>query len=161
MTSFVLSATTQNAINLAVSSGPGLNNQNYITAYNAISADIQTNGNVNSGTANWFAQAGLINGTVDGVSRDALPSRAGNAGSGTGKPANPTADQGGTQGIDGESAYVARVSLADPSILTEQGRMSLEPGMAVTAEIKTGQRRLISYLLSPLLSYRQESMRER
>jgi len=35
------------------------------------------------------------------------------------------------------------------------------PGMAVTVEIKTGSRRVISYLLSPVLRYRQESLRER
>jgi len=33
--------------------------------------------------------------------------------------------------------------------------------MAVTAEIKTGQRRIIEFLLSPLLRYKQESLRER
>jgi hemolysin D len=33
--------------------------------------------------------------------------------------------------------------------------------MAVTVEIKTGQRRVIEYLLSPILRYRQESLRER
>ena len=37
----------------------------------------------------------------------------------------------------------------------------LAPGMAVTIEIKTGSRRIISYLLSPLLRYGQESLRER
>jgi hemolysin D len=31
----------------------------------------------------------------------------------------------------------------------------------VTVEIKTGQRRVIEYLLSPILRYRQESLRER
>jgi hemolysin D len=39
--------------------------------------------------------------------------------------------------------------------------LPLGPGMAVTVEIKTGTRRIISYLLSPLLKYRQESLRER
>jgi hemolysin D len=34
-------------------------------------------------------------------------------------------------------------------------------GMAVTVEIKTGLRRIIEYVLSPLLRYRQESLRER
>jgi hemolysin D len=34
-------------------------------------------------------------------------------------------------------------------------------GMAVTVEIKTATRRLIEYLMSPLLRYRQESLRER
>jgi hemolysin D len=37
----------------------------------------------------------------------------------------------------------------------------LRPGMAVTVEINTGERRIIDYLLSPLLRYTQESMRER
>jgi hemolysin D len=33
--------------------------------------------------------------------------------------------------------------------------------MAVTAEIKTGSRRIIGYLFSPLIKYKQESLRER
>jgi hemolysin D len=33
--------------------------------------------------------------------------------------------------------------------------------MAVTAEIKTGRRRVIEYLLSPVLKYAHESIRER
>jgi hemolysin D len=33
--------------------------------------------------------------------------------------------------------------------------------MAVTTEIKTGQRRVIEYLLSPLLRYRHDMIRER
>lgn len=39
--------------------------------------------------------------------------------------------------------------------------VNLTPGMAVTVEIKTGSRRIISYVLSPLLRYSQESLRER
>ena len=39
--------------------------------------------------------------------------------------------------------------------------VKLSPGMAVTVEIKTGSRRVISYLLSPLMRFRQESLRER
>jgi len=39
--------------------------------------------------------------------------------------------------------------------------VNLSPGMAVTVEIKTGTRRIIEYLMSPLLRYRQESLRER
>ncbi len=33
--------------------------------------------------------------------------------------------------------------------------------MAVSVEIRTDQRRVIEYLLAPLLRYRQESLRER
>ena len=51
-----------------------------------------------------------------------------------------------------ELIYLARISL---------DRINLVPGMAVTVEIKTGQRTIISYLLSPLMRYRQESLRER
>jgi hypothetical protein len=38
---------------------------------------------------------------------------------------------------------------------------ALGAGMAVTAEIKTESRRLIEYLLSPILRYRSGSLRER
>jgi len=37
---------------------------------------------------------------------------------------------------------------------------NLSPGMAVTVEIKTGTRRIISYLLSPLMRYAQNSLLE-
>ena len=39
--------------------------------------------------------------------------------------------------------------------------VNLSPGMAATVEIKTGSRSILSYLLSPLLRYRQETMHER
>ena len=39
--------------------------------------------------------------------------------------------------------------------------LNLSPGMAVTVEIKTGRRRIIDYLLSPILRHAQESLRER
>ncbi len=39
--------------------------------------------------------------------------------------------------------------------------VNLSPGMAVTVEIKTGYRTVLSYLLSPLLRFKQESLRER
>jgi hemolysin D len=43
----------------------------------------------------------------------------------------------------------------------EDKRVNLSPGMAVTIEIKTGSRSIISYLLSPLIRYKHESLRER
>jgi hemolysin D len=39
--------------------------------------------------------------------------------------------------------------------------VDLSPGMAVTVEIKTGSRTILSYLLSPLLRYQQEVLHER
>ena len=43
----------------------------------------------------------------------------------------------------------------------EDKLVNLSPGMAVTVEIKTGSRSVFSYLLSPLLRYKQETLRER
>jgi hemolysin D len=43
----------------------------------------------------------------------------------------------------------------------EDKLVTLTPGMPVTAEIKIETRTVLSYLLSPLVRYRQESMRER
>jgi hypothetical protein len=73
MTSMTLSQSTQDAINLALQT-PGTNNQNYVAAYNAISADINSNGGFNSGTTNSFALAGSVNGQQFTASRCSMPS---------------------------------------------------------------------------------------
>ena len=57
--------------------------------------------------------------------------------------------------------YAARVSLDRTQMQMEDKLVNLSPGMAVTVEIKTGSRRIISYLLSPVLRYKQEVLRER
>lgn len=58
--------------------------------------------------------------------------------------------------------YTARVHLDKSTIRVENNKeVYLSPGMNVTVEIKTGQRRLIEYFLSPLLQAGQESIRER
>ena len=38
--------------------------------------------------------------------------------------------------------------------------VNLEPGMAVTVEIKTGSRHVIEYLLSPLMRHKQQALHE-
>jgi hemolysin D len=57
--------------------------------------------------------------------------------------------------------YAARISLDRTQLEIEDKQVNLSPGMAVTIEIKTGARRIISYLLSPLARYRHDSLRER
>ena len=57
--------------------------------------------------------------------------------------------------------YAARISVDRTQMQVEDKKVNLSPGMAVTAEIKTGSRRIISYLFSPLVRYKQESLRER
>jgi len=60
-----------------------------------------------------------------------------------------------------ELLYAARISLDRTQLDIEDKQVNLSPGMAVTAEIKTGARRIISYLFSPLASYHHDSLRER
>jgi hemolysin D len=60
-----------------------------------------------------------------------------------------------------ELSYSARVSLDETRMQVEDRMVNLAPGMAATVEIKTGQRRIVEYLMSPLLRYRQESLRKR
>jgi len=58
--------------------------------------------------------------------------------------------------------YAARVAMARTTIRVENGReVNLTPGMDVAVEIKTGQRRLIEFLLSPVLKALEETGRER
>jgi hemolysin D len=50
----------------------------------------------------------------------------------------------------------------DRNVMDIDGKaVKLAPGMVVTAEIKTGRRRVIEFLLSPLRGVAMESMRER
>lgn len=112
-----------------------------------------------------FTRYGTIPGTVTGISHDvegAMPIDAPNPGD------RNTAQQSSNSGGSSVSAqqnaqagsYIAEIALARTSIVTEQGIVPLGPGMQLSADIKTGRRRLISYLLSPLDMLRQDSMRQ-
>jgi len=57
--------------------------------------------------------------------------------------------------------YAMRVKMRQTTIRVEEKIMTLTPGMAVTVEVKMGKRKLIEFLLSPLLKYKNESVRER
>ncbi|MBS0055919.1 HlyD family type I secretion periplasmic adaptor subunit [Yersinia sp. Marseille-Q3913] len=57
--------------------------------------------------------------------------------------------------------FPARIRLDSDTLMVEGKPVRLSAGMAVSVEIKTGQRRVIDYLLSPLQEYQSEAMRER
>lgn len=57
--------------------------------------------------------------------------------------------------------YSTRVQLAKATMQVEDKFIKLTPGMAVTVEVKTANRRVIEYFLSPMMQYRDESLRER
>jgi hemolysin D len=104
-----------------------------------------------------YTRYGLIHGEVESVSADAITAdeRSDNTPKSESKP-RTVADQSSQ-----EPAYEARVSLDRDRIRIDDNTVNLAPGMAVTVEIKTGSRRIISYLLSPLVRYEHESLRER
>lgn len=88
-----------------------------------------------------FTKYGLIDAQIVSISDDAISNK----------------EQGEHLGM----VYSARVKLSQDHLLIEGREVRLSPGMSVTTEIKTGQRRLIEFFLSPLLRYQQESLRER
>ena len=105
-----------------------------------------------------FTRYGLLQGQVltvsqDAVTRDRQEDRSNDRGPGT---QNDTSEPKGQ-----ELNYSARISLDRTRMQIDDRMVDLSPGMAVTVEIKTGSRMILSYLLSPLLRYRQETLRER
>ena len=103
-----------------------------------------------------FTRYGLIHGRVLSVSRDAItrdkPQDRSNDAAPAAKRVNRRARNWSMR---------PRVSLDKTQMQIDENQVDLSPGMAVTVEIKTGSRSVLSYLLSPLLRYRQESLRER
>jgi hemolysin D len=105
-----------------------------------------------------FTRYGLLHGEVLSVSQDAIirdrqqdrPNE---------RPLGTQTDSSEPKGQ--ELNYSARISLDREKMRIDGRLVNLSPGMAVTVEIKTGSRTILSYLLSPLLRYRQESLRER
>lgn len=84
-----------------------------------------------------FTKYGVVPGRVVSLSRDAVP-----------------VDKRGL-------LYAARIAM-DKTVIHIDGRpVSLAPGMNVSAEIKTGGRRLMEYFLAPMLQGLKESARER
>jgi multidrug efflux pump subunit AcrA (membrane-fusion protein) len=56
---------------------------------------------------------------------------------------------------------VSAKQLEKSSVLVNGREAPLQAGMAVVVEINTGRRRVIEYLMSPLLEHLDESLRER
>lgn len=84
-----------------------------------------------------FTDYGLIEGVVDNISRDAI------------------ADE--NLGL----VYNARIKLNQRHLIINGKKQNIGPGLQVQAEIKTGERRIIQYLLSPIAQTMDEAGRER
>jgi len=105
-----------------------------------------------------FTRYGLLRGEVLNVSQDAIirdqpQDRSGERRQGSQNDSSEPKGQ--------ELNYSARISLDRTKMQVEERMVDLSPGMAVTVEIKTGTRTILSYVLSPLLRYQKEVLRER
>ena len=106
-----------------------------------------------------FTRYGLLHGKVLSVSGDAITRD---------KPQDkpnekgaPGADNASSEPKGQEMSYAARVSLDRTQMQIDDNLVHLGLGMAVTVEIKTGERTVLSYLLSPIMRYKHETLRER
>ena len=84
-----------------------------------------------------FTKYGVIEGQVMTVSNDAV--------------------------VDEQRGLIYRMQVEmNKRTMDVNGRLvNLMPGMMVTAEVRTGTRRIIDYFLAPLMVYRDEALRER
>jgi hemolysin D len=83
-----------------------------------------------------FTRYGVVHGVIEHISRDAV--------------------QDEKEGL----VFPAMVKLTQPWITVDGRRLMLAPGLAATVEIKTGERRIIGFLLSPLARRVKEAGRE-
>ncbi len=101
-----------------------------------------------------FTDYGLIEGQVITISRDAIDQSQ--------QPVGSVRDENGRP-IQPGLVYAAKVELAcgpkDPARHPLCDRV--QPGMSLQAEIKTGRRRIIQYLLSPISQALSEAGREK
>ncbi|MBN8196033.1 HlyD family type I secretion periplasmic adaptor subunit [Thalassospira povalilytica] len=84
-----------------------------------------------------FTRYGKIDGKVKSISRDAI------------------------QDEDLGLVYEVRATLQASEIFADGRMVKLTPGMTASVEVKTGKRRIIEFLLSPVMKYGDEALRER
>ena len=108
-----------------------------------------------------FTRYGVIDARVLKISRDAVDEREATNMSDAATAARP---QGGGQPPSSRTqslVFPAILQLNKRTILIDGEEVNLTSGMAVTVEIKTGERRAIDFVLSPLRELRSTTARER
>jgi len=105
-----------------------------------------------------FTRYGTVPGRVRKLGRDAVKSDS--QGTPLSDPKGRTA-AAANAGPTGEFVYPARIELLRNTIQVEGREMPITSGMKVTAEIKTEDRRVIQYILDPVLATLKQAGRER
>ena len=107
-----------------------------------------------------FTRYGTIDATVTRVSSDAIPEPDVQAQEGSPTRQNKSTSLGGGQRVQNLMFPVA-LKPAAFAIKASNNEFPLSPGMAVTVEIKTGSRRILEYVFSPLVETASKAMKER
>jgi hemolysin D len=95
-----------------------------------------------------FTQYGVLHGKLIGISRDSVVAPPGEA-----DPRNAAAEPA--------QYYLARLTIPRDSLSVDGVAVQLRPGMTVAAEVNTGRRRIIQFILSPIKKTLSEAGRER
>ena len=99
-----------------------------------------------------FTDYGIVPGIVESISRDAVD---------TSEPGAVEERDRNGRVVQPGLIYTTRIRLLRRSIRVAGRDQPIGPGLAVQAEIKTGDRRVIQYLLSPITQALDEAGRER
>ncbi len=108
-----------------------------------------------------FTRFGVVEGEVTRVATDAIPEPdAQQLEAAAAKELQSIIPTGNVQRVQ-NLVFPVTISPDKSSINVDGKAMPLSPGMAVTIEVKTGKRRILEYLFSPLAEISSEAMKER
>lgn len=105
-----------------------------------------------------FTRYGLLRGHIVSIDRDA---EVASPGAPPPQGTQRAADETDRIETAGRLRYTARIALEPGSLSIDGKAATLMPGMSVTAEILTGKRRIIDFLLAPLSEHVHDALRER
>lgn len=106
-----------------------------------------------------FIRYGSVPATVTRISRDAIPEPDQSADTAARQQNRPTTVSGGQRVQNLVFPVLLRPHAFE--LVADGEKVPLAPGMTVTVEIKTGSRRILEYIFSPLVEIAATSMRER
>ena len=107
-----------------------------------------------------FTRYGMLTGHVSHLAHDAIPLPEASQIEGNPAQSNSTATFAGAQRTQ-NLVFPIIISLDNPVLIVDGKPVPMSPGMTVSAEIKTGNRRILEYVFSPLAETGSEAMKER
>jgi len=107
-----------------------------------------------------FTRFGMLKGHVVHLAQDAIPLPEATQIEGNPAQASSTSIFAGAERTQ-NLVFPITIALDKSSLVAEGKTIQMTPGMTVSAEIKTGNRRILDYIFSPLAETASEAMKER